>query len=54
VFHVSLHAKDDDGDTASVYTMEALQKTKGVNLTHGGVLLIALMSGGDYAKVSSP
>jgi hypothetical protein len=34
--------------------MEALQKTKGVNLTHGGILLIALMSGGDYAKVSSP
>jgi hypothetical protein len=34
--------------------MEALWKTKGVNLTHGGILLIALMSGGDYAKVSSP
>jgi hypothetical protein len=34
--------------------MEALRKTKGVNLTHGGILLIALMSGGDYAKVSSP
>jgi hypothetical protein len=53
VFDVSLHAKDDEGDTASVYTMEALWKTKGVSLTHGGILLIALMSGGDYTKVSS-
>jgi Holliday junction resolvase YEN1 len=40
-----------DGDNVKVYTSEAIQNTPGVSLTRGGMMLIALLSGGDYDEV---
>ena len=40
-----------DGDNVKVYTSEAVQNTPGVSLTRGGMMLIALLSGGDYDEV---
>ncbi|KAJ7812414.1 PIN domain-like protein [Mycena leptocephala] len=41
----------NDRDEITVYTSAALQSTAGVGLTQGGILLIAIMSGGDYDTV---
>jgi len=38
------------GESYTLYTAKAIQETKPLCLTHGGMVLIALMSGGDYSK----
>jgi hypothetical protein len=38
-------------DKVAVYTSHSIAKTKEVGLTHGGLILIALLSGGDYNPV---
>jgi Holliday junction resolvase YEN1 len=38
-------------DSISIYTAEALRTTQQVNLSHGGLLLLALLIGGDYEPV---
>ncbi|KAJ7225061.1 hypothetical protein B0H12DRAFT_1240726 [Mycena haematopus] len=38
-------------DEITVYTSDALQTTAGIELTQGGILLLAIMSGGDYDTV---
>jgi holliday junction resolvase GEN1/YEN1 len=40
-----------DGDNVNIYTLDAIQNTPGVSLTRGGMMLIALLSGGDYNEV---
>ncbi|KAF8226769.1 PIN domain-like protein [Tricholoma matsutake] len=49
---VSLNIKKD-GDAVTIFTKTAVQTTQDVCLTEGGMLLIALLSGGDYDTVSS-
>ncbi|KAF8193646.1 PIN domain-like protein, partial [Mycena galopus ATCC 62051] len=43
--------KKDDRHNVMVYTAENIFVTPTVSLTRGGILLIALLSGGDYDKV---
>ncbi|KAJ7791979.1 hypothetical protein B0H13DRAFT_2517700 [Mycena leptocephala] len=43
--------QENDRDEITVYTSAALQSTASVGLTQGGILLIAIMSGGDYDTV---
>ena len=38
------------GESYTLYTAKAIQETKPLCLTHGGMVLIALLSGGDYSK----
>ena len=37
----------------NIYTADQIQSTPSVSLTHGGILLIALLSGGDFDQVRS-
>lgn len=46
----SPHLKDDD-ETVRVYTSRAIEASPEVHLTHGGILLIAILCGGDYDEV---
>ena len=49
---LSLNIKKD-GDAVTIFTKTAVQTTQDVRLMEGGMLLIALLSGGDYDTVSS-
>lgn len=40
-----------DKDNIAIYTADAIQSTAGVKSTQGGLLLIAILCGGDYNKV---
>jgi Holliday junction resolvase YEN1 len=40
----------EDGDMIKIYTAQAIQST--LSLTAGGILLLALLCGGDYDPVS--
>ena len=40
-----------DGDTVTFFTETAIQTKREVQLTQGGMLLIALLGGGDYDTV---
>jgi hypothetical protein len=40
-----------EGSEISIYTADQIQSTPSVSLTHGGILLIALLSGGDFDQV---
>jgi Holliday junction resolvase YEN1 len=44
----------DSKDEVTVYTADAISTTAGVPFTRGGILLIALLSGGDYDTVRQP
>ena len=46
-----LRAKD--GDSVVIYTSQAITSATAVSLQRGGMILIALLSGGDYDEVSS-
>ncbi|KAJ6622805.1 PIN domain-like protein, partial [Mycena sp. CBHHK59/15] len=46
--------KKKDGKNVTMYTAEKLFITPSVSLTRGGLLLIALLSGGDYHKQGIP
>lgn len=41
-----------DGDNVTIYTAHLIAKNPAVALTEGGMLLLALLVGGDYSKVS--
>lgn len=43
-----------DGDAVTIFTKTAVQTTQDVRLTEGGMLLIALLSGGDYDMIGLP
>ncbi|EDR16161.1 uncharacterized protein LACBIDRAFT_321397 [Laccaria bicolor S238N-H82] len=40
-----------DNDNVALYTSEGIRTTAGVHVTQGGMLLIAILCGGDYDKV---
>jgi hypothetical protein len=40
-----------DGDNVTVFTETAIQTKREVQLTQGGMLLMALLAGGDYNTV---
>lgn len=42
--------KSDD-DVVTIYTANALRDAPKVSLTRGGMILVALLSGGDYDQV---
>lgn len=44
--------KKTDGNSVKIYSLENIFITPSVSLTQGGLLLVALLSGGDYDKVS--
>jgi len=41
----------DDGQHVNIYRLEDLKSNGSVNLTEGGLILIALLRGGDYDQV---
>ena len=41
-----------DGDAVTIFTETAMQSKQDVQLTQGGMLLMALLGGGDYHMVS--
>lgn len=43
-----------DKDAVTVYTAQAIRDTPGIALTEGGLLLVALLSGGDYQYFFDP
>ncbi|KAK7027088.1 hypothetical protein R3P38DRAFT_2400333, partial [Favolaschia claudopus] len=43
--------KKRDGKNVRLYTAERILTTPGVGLTRGGILLVALLAGGDYSPV---
>lgn len=49
--NVTSPKKKDDHHNVTVYTAENIFVTPTVSLTRGGLLLIALLSGGDYDEV---
>jgi Holliday junction resolvase YEN1 len=49
VFRLNKKNKDE----ITVYTSEALQNNPDVRLTNGGILLLAVLNGGDYDTVNS-
>jgi hypothetical protein len=42
-----------DGDHIMIYALQAIAGTVDISLQWGGMILIALLSGGNYNKVSS-
>ena len=41
-----------DGDNVTICTAQSIANTLALELTEGGMLLVALLVGGDYSKVS--
>ena len=42
---------DGDGDDMQLYNAAAIEHTPGVSLTRGGLMLVAVLNGGDYDEV---
>ncbi|KAF8218865.1 PIN domain-like protein, partial [Tricholoma matsutake] len=53
IFGATCPQHQKDGDAVTIFTKAAVRTTQDVRLTEGGMLLIALLSGGDYDTVSS-
>jgi holliday junction resolvase YEN1 len=42
-----------DGDMVAIYTAKSISEHSDVSLTEGGMILFALLAGGDYDQVSA-
>ena len=43
----------EDGDNVTIYSAHSIANNPGIGLTEGGMVLIALLVGGDYSMVST-
>jgi hypothetical protein len=52
LLRVSPNVKED-GDNVTIYTAHSIANNPAIGLTEGGMVLIALLIGGDYSTVST-